>query len=101
MSLLREWASRAHEKGFNGSLVRQILADGEFEKNALDGLVHAAARLKEATTSDFPDLVGDSSNVQRDLIKGCERGLIFMPPTLGNFYHASKHPSDLCCGRDI
>ncbi|HEX9746578.1 MAG TPA: Mu-like prophage major head subunit gpT family protein [bacterium] len=69
MSLLREWASRAHEKGFNGSLVRQILADGEFEKNALDGLVHAAARLKEATTSDFPDLVGDSSNVQRDLIK--------------------------------
>jgi phage major head subunit gpT-like protein len=69
MSLLREWALRAQEQGFQGSLIRQILADEEFEKHALEGAVEAASRLTEATTSDFGDLVGDTSNVERDLIK--------------------------------
>ena len=69
MNLLQEWARRAHEQGFNGSLIRQILADEDFETHALEGAAEAASSLKEATTSDFGDLVGDSSNVERELIK--------------------------------
>jgi len=68
MSLLRQWAARAQEKGFNGSLIRQILADDEFETHAVEGVINATT-LKEATTSDFADLVGDTSNVERDLIQ--------------------------------
>lgn len=71
MSLLREWAKRAHDQGFTGSLIRQILADEEFEDNAVDGVIEAM-NLREATTSDFSDLVGDSSNVERELIKSYE-----------------------------
>ncbi len=70
-SLLREWARRAQEQGFQGSLIRQILADEEFEKNAIEGVIEATA-LKEATTSDFADFVGDSSNVERELIRAYE-----------------------------
>ena len=68
MSLLREWAKKAQEQGYNGSLIRQILADEDFETHAVEGVVKAT-QLKEATTSDFSDLVGDSSNVERDLIR--------------------------------
>src|SRR3990172_7979907 len=69
MNLLREWAQRAHDMGFQGSLIRQIIADEEFESHALDGVIKATTSLREATTSDFPGLVGDSSNVERDMIK--------------------------------
>jgi hypothetical protein len=77
MSLLHDWAHRAHEHGFSGSLIRQILRDENFEKNAIEGMVEAAGAkpsgkdrpLKEGTTSDFADLVGDSSNMERELIK--------------------------------
>ena len=68
MSLLREWAKKAQEQGYSGSLIRQILADEDFETHAVEGVVKAT-QLKEATTSDFSDLVGDSSNVERDLIR--------------------------------
>jgi len=68
MSLLREWAKRAQEQGFNGSLIRQVLADEEFEDNAIEGVIRAA-QLTEGTTSDFSDLVGDSSNVERELLR--------------------------------
>ncbi|MFH1676418.1 MAG: Mu-like prophage major head subunit gpT family protein [bacterium] len=74
MSLLREWANRAQEQGFNGSLIRRILADEEFEINAIEGSMEAAGKLKEASTSDFADLVGDSSNVERELIKAYDFG---------------------------
>jgi len=72
MSLLREWAKRANDQGFNGSLIRQILKDEEFESNAIESMVEAASKLKEATTSDFSDLVGRTSNVERELIKAYE-----------------------------
>jgi len=68
MSLLREWANRAREQGFQGSLIGQILADGDFETNAIEGVIRAT-NLSEATTSDFADFVGDSSNVERELIR--------------------------------
>jgi len=68
MSLLREWAKQAREQGFNGSLIRQILADEDFEANAVEGVIEAT-QLKEATTSDFADFVGDSSNVERELLR--------------------------------
>jgi len=71
MSLLREWAKRAQEQGFNGSLIRQILADKEFETHAIDGVIKST-QLKEATTSDFADLVGDTSNVERELIHSAD-----------------------------
>jgi len=74
MSLLVEWARRGQEQGFNGSLIRQILADEEFEKNAIEGLIEAA-KLREATTSDFADFVGDSSNVERELLRSYEIAL--------------------------
>jgi phage major head subunit gpT-like protein len=71
MSLLREWAKKAQDKGFYGSLIRQILADEKFEDHAVEGVIEAM-NLREGTTSDFADLVGDSSNVERDLIKSYE-----------------------------
>jgi hypothetical protein len=71
MSLLREWAKKAQDKGFYGSLIRQILADENFEDHAVEGVIEAM-NLREGTTSDFADLVGDSSNVERDLIKSYE-----------------------------
>ena len=69
MSLLREWAKTAHKQGYDGSLIRQIIADRDFESHALEGAVAAASELREATTSDFSDLVGENSNVERELIK--------------------------------
>lgn len=69
MSLLKEWANRASEQGFHGSLIRQILADEKFESHALDGMIETVSKLKEATTSDFADFVGDSSSIERELIK--------------------------------
>ncbi len=69
MSLLREWAEKAREQGFQGSLIGQIIADEDFENHAVEGAIAAASSLKEATTSDFADLVGDSSNVERELIR--------------------------------
>ena len=71
MSLLREWAKKAQDQGFSGSLIRQILVDEDFEDHAIEGVIEAI-NLREATTSDFSDLVGDSSNVERDLIKSYE-----------------------------
>ncbi len=68
MSLLREWARRAQEQGFQGSLIRRILADEEFQRHAVEGVIEAV-QLKEATTSDFADFVGDSSNVERELMR--------------------------------
>lgn len=69
MSLLREWADKAREHGYQGSLIGQIVADENFEAHALEGAIAAASSLLEATTSDFPDLVGDNSNVERELIR--------------------------------
>ncbi len=68
MSLLREWAKRAQDQGFQGSLIRRILADEDFETHAIEGVIEATG-LKEATTSDFADFVGDSSNVERELLR--------------------------------
>jgi hypothetical protein len=68
MGLLHEWAKDAHDQGFYGSLVRNILSDEDFEKHAVEGAVEAMC-LREATTSDFRDLVGDSSNLERELIR--------------------------------
>jgi hypothetical protein len=72
MSLLREWAKRAHDQGFNGSLILQILKDEDFESNAIDSVVEAASDLREGSTSDFSDLVGKTSNVERELIRAYE-----------------------------
>jgi hypothetical protein len=69
MSLLREWAKRAHNQGFYGSLVHQILKDEDFETNAIESMVEAASNLKEGSTSDFSDLVGKTSNVERELFR--------------------------------
>ena len=71
MSLIREWAKKAQDQGYFGSLIRQILADEDFENHAVEGVIEAM-NLREGTTSDFADLVGDSSNVERDLIKSYE-----------------------------
>lgn len=72
MGLLQEWARRAHEQGRRGRLIEQILADANFERHTLDFFQQQAARrsgrLQEATTSDFPDLVGGTSAVERALI---------------------------------
>lgn len=72
MTLLHTWAERADGMGFKGSLIRQICDDENFEANALEGMIKAATDLREGTTSDFPDLVGDSSGVERDLIRAWE-----------------------------
>jgi hypothetical protein len=69
MSLLREWARRAHQQGFNGSLVRQILKDEDFETNAIESVMEASSDLLESTTSDFSDLVGKTANVEHELIR--------------------------------
>jgi len=69
MGLLHEWARRAHERGFSGSLISQILKDDDFESNALEGMIEAMGNLREASTSDFADLVGKTSNVEHELIK--------------------------------
>lgn len=86
MNLLRKWAEDAREQGFQGSLIGQIIADEDFENHALEGAIAAATSLKEATTSDFGDLVGDSSNVERELIRAYDiapsnwRKLVSMVP---------------------
>jgi hypothetical protein len=68
MSLIKHWAEKAHEQGHFGRLIERILADPDFEKHAIEGLIEAST-LREATTSDFADFVGDSSGVERDLLK--------------------------------
>ena len=79
MGLLREWAERADAMGIKGTLVDQILKDENFEQNVLDAFTSAAQplkhrdrnggdTLKEATTSDFGDLVGKDTGVDRALL---------------------------------
>jgi hypothetical protein len=69
MTLLHEWAHKAQDQNISGALIRQIIKDPDFEKNAIESVIRSVTNLREASTSDFPDLVGDSSNVERDLIR--------------------------------
>jgi len=70
MGLLREWAERANAMGIRGCLLEQILKDENFEAHACEAFSRAAElrRLKEASTSDFGDLVGKDTGVDRALI---------------------------------
>lgn len=72
MGLLQQWAMRAHEQGRRGRLIERVLADPDFERHALEIFQEQAVRqresIREATTSDFPDLVGAQSQVERALI---------------------------------
>lgn len=75
MGLLYEWAKSAQEKGYHNSLIQQILKDENFETNAIQGIIEEMTSLREASTSDFADLVGKTSNLERDLIRAYESGL--------------------------
>lgn len=72
MGLLQEWARRAHDQGRRGRLIERILIDPDFERHSIELFQRQAearaGRLSEATTSDFPELVGTQSAVERALI---------------------------------
>ncbi|MEO7995627.1 MAG: Mu-like prophage major head subunit gpT family protein, partial [bacterium] len=71
MGLLREWAERAHAQGRRGRLIEQIMVDGQFERHSLAWMQQQADRtalLQEATSTDFPDIVGAQASVQRALM---------------------------------
>lgn len=76
MGLLREWAERAHDLGRRGQLIDRVLGDPGFERHSLEAFQVAADRalgiLTEATSTDFPDLVGSQANVQRALMDRAE-----------------------------